>query len=112
MKQRDIVLVPFPFSDTSGSKIRPALVLSNEKFNKASNDVVICAITSNLKQTPYSLIIDQKDIEIGELYDISTIKAESIAKINKSFVLKTIAMLKKQAFAKVVMLLNELVKPD
>jgi mRNA interferase MazF len=112
MKQRDIVLVPFPFSDTSGSKIRPALVLSNEKFNKASNDVVICAITSNLKQTPYSLVIDQKDIEIGKLYDISTIKAESIAKINKSFVLKTIAMLKKQTFTKVVMLLNELVKPD
>ncbi len=112
MKQRDIVLVPFPFSDKSGSKVRPALIVSNDTFNKTSGDIVICAITSNLKQTQYSLIIDQKDIETGELYDTSTIKVESIAKINKSFVLKTVATLKKQAFAKVVTMLNELIKSD
>ena len=32
IEQRDIVLLPFPFSDQSGFKVRPALVASNNTF--------------------------------------------------------------------------------
>jgi len=34
--QGDIVLLPFPYSDLTGSKQRPALIISNEKFNKTN----------------------------------------------------------------------------
>jgi mRNA interferase MazF len=38
----DIVVIPFPFSDLSGSKKRPALVLANLQ----GDDIILCQITS------------------------------------------------------------------
>ena len=43
----DIVLVPFPFTDLSSTKKRPALVVSPNQYN-AMDDLVIAFITSNL----------------------------------------------------------------
>lgn len=110
IKQRDIILIPFPFSDQSGQKVRPALILSNDKFNQSCEDVVACAITSNLKLSKYSLTISQEDIENGILYEKSSIKAESIFKIKKMLIIKRIAILDKAKFSEVISALNELVK--
>lgn len=46
----DVVLVPFPFTDQSGSKKRPAVVVSSERYNADRRDVVIMAVTSQLRQ--------------------------------------------------------------
>src|SRR5437867_12540100 len=43
--QGDVVLVPFPFTDLSAVKQRPALVLSTDRLNKVRPDVVVAAIT-------------------------------------------------------------------
>lgn len=45
-KRGDIILVPFPFTDLSSAKIRPALVLSQKKDD--SLDMVVCFISSQL----------------------------------------------------------------
>ncbi len=42
----DVVVVPFPFSEKSESKRRPALVISNRRFN-ASGNTVLAMITTN-----------------------------------------------------------------
>lgn len=42
----DVVLVPFPFSNQSAAKKRPAVVISSDKHNRFSSDVIIMAITS------------------------------------------------------------------
>lgn len=42
----DVVLVPFPFSDQSGLKKRPALIASSNDYNREHPDVVILAVTS------------------------------------------------------------------
>ncbi len=44
----DVVLIPFPFTDLSTVKQRPAVVLSSSHFNRRRNDVIIAAITSHL----------------------------------------------------------------
>lgn len=44
-KSFDIVIVPFPFVESKLTKIRPALVLSNEKFNK-NGSIILSMITS------------------------------------------------------------------
>ncbi|MCX8111037.1 MAG: type II toxin-antitoxin system PemK/MazF family toxin [Syntrophorhabdaceae bacterium] len=46
-KKWDIVLVPFPFTDLTTIKKRPALIISPDEYNKKL-DVVIVFITSNL----------------------------------------------------------------
>ncbi len=45
MQKFDLVLLPFPFTDLSRSKIRPAVILINDL---ASQDVTVCFITSRL----------------------------------------------------------------
>jgi mRNA interferase MazF len=46
----DIVLVPFPFTDQSTTKKRPAVVVSSFEYNVGRNDIIIMAITSRLHQ--------------------------------------------------------------
>ena len=45
----DIVLVPFPFTDQSTSKKRPAVVVSSFEYNKNRQDLVLMAVTSQSK---------------------------------------------------------------
>ena len=49
-----IVLVPFPFTDQSASKRRPAVVVSNRAYNRVRPDVVVMAVTSQLRPAPAS----------------------------------------------------------
>ena len=44
-----VVLVPFPFTDQSGTKKRPAVVVSGSGYNAARRDLVIMAITSQMR---------------------------------------------------------------
>ncbi len=46
----DIVLVPFPFTDQTTTKKRPAVVVSSDKYNSGRSDLIIMAITSRLHQ--------------------------------------------------------------
>jgi mRNA interferase MazF len=45
----DVVLVPFPFTDQTGSKQRPAVVVSSARYNDERPDLVIMAVTSQLR---------------------------------------------------------------
>ena len=54
-KRGDVVLVPFPFTDFSSSKQRPALVVSADGLNATRDDVLVAAITS---QVPAVLAVD------------------------------------------------------
>jgi mRNA interferase MazF len=45
----DVVLVPFPFTDQSGGKKRPAVVVSSANYNSNRRDLVIMAITSQIR---------------------------------------------------------------
>lgn len=50
-KQGDVLLVPFPFTDQSGSKQRPSVVVSSEAYNQTYPDVILAPITSHIKHT-------------------------------------------------------------
>ncbi len=47
----DVVLVPFPFTDQTASKQRPAVVVSTAAYNAARPDIILMAITSQLRAT-------------------------------------------------------------
>lgn len=46
----DVVLVPFPFTDQSGAKKRPAVIVSGSAYNAGRRDLIIMAITSQVRQ--------------------------------------------------------------
>jgi mRNA interferase MazF len=48
----DVVLVPFPFTDQSGSKKRPAVIVSSAQYQAQRRDLVIMAITSQIRPRP------------------------------------------------------------
>jgi mRNA interferase MazF len=43
----DVVLVGFQFADQSGTKNRPALVISSDRYHRSRREVIVAAITSN-----------------------------------------------------------------
>jgi len=47
----DVVLVPFPFTDQSASKKRPAVIVSSAAYNAARLDLILMAITSQVRAT-------------------------------------------------------------
>jgi mRNA interferase MazF len=48
----EVVLVPFPFTSQAASKRRPAVVVSSRHYNTARPDIVVMAITSQLRPSP------------------------------------------------------------
>jgi len=110
LKQRNIVLVPFPFSDQSGTKVRPALILSNTTFNATSQDVIICAITT--QHAPGATIpLSQKNLETGKLYDNCFIKPENLCKIHRNKIIKNIGTVNKETLAKTNKAILTLIAP-
>lgn len=47
-RRGDVVLVSFLFADESGSKVRPALVVSSARYHRARREAIVAAITSNV----------------------------------------------------------------
>lgn len=45
----DVILVPFPFTDQSTSKKRPAVIISSARYNAERPDFIIMAITSQIR---------------------------------------------------------------
>lgn len=66
-KQGDIVLVPVPFSDLKNQKQRPVLIISNDKYNEWTEDIVVLAITSKIKDLAHSVVIESKDLAEANL---------------------------------------------
>lgn len=68
---RQVVLLPFPFSDLTASKLRPALVLADS----GKGDWVLCQITSNPYADPAAVVITDADFEQGGLQRMSFARA-------------------------------------
>jgi mRNA interferase MazF len=48
----DLVLVPFPFTDQTSSKKRPAVVISSSDYQLHRSDLIVIAVTSQLRPAP------------------------------------------------------------
>ncbi len=89
----DIVLVPFPFTDQSQAKKRPAVVISSQAYNSERPDLIIMAVTSQFK--PASMIgeVIVQDWQAAGLLKPSAIKPV-ITTIEKPLVIRTMGRLK------------------
>ncbi len=110
IEQGDIFLVPFPFSDQSGRKVRPVIVLSNDKFNMYSQDIIGIGITSNISKDKYTLNLDSKDLKEGKLITKCVIKVENLLRIDKDLIIKKIGKIKEEKLDKIIKILNDIIK--
>lgn len=91
----DVVLVPFPFTDQSATKRRPAVVISSSSFHRARPDLLIMAITSQLRLARAAGEFRVKDWREAGLLKPSAVKAV-ITTIERSLVLKHLGRLKSE----------------
>ena len=110
-KQREIVLVPFPYSDLSSAKRRPVLIVSNDDYNKKFQDVVVCVITSNQYKDAYSLALENEDLEIGVLPESSIVKTHKLFTIHQGKIIKKFSLVKTEYFEQIADKIKTLIEP-
>ena len=108
-KQGDILLIPIPFTDLTSTKKRPVLVLSNNSYNDKTNDILVAAITSNISEKDYTVMISKVDLEIGDLKVDSCIRTDKIYSLSQGIVIKTFGRVKPHIMNRVKDRLNQLI---
>jgi mRNA interferase MazF len=87
MNKGDIVLIPFPFSDLTGNKNRPAIILVD-----SDDDVTICFITTQLKwQSDFDIIL--QPTKLNGLKKTSLIRLNKIATVDKELIIGLLGQL-------------------
>jgi mRNA interferase MazF len=93
----DIVVVPFPFSNLSSIKRRPALVL----ISLPGPDIILCQITSKPRMDDYSIELNTVDYSQGGLDRVSYVRVDRIFTAEKSIVLRKAGNLKPDKLTKI-----------
>lgn len=94
----DVVVIPFPFSDLSDSKRRPALVLANLE----GRDLILCQITSQSVKDSYAIALINSGFKTGTLNLPSNIRPNRLFTAEKSMILRKVGKIKPELFDKVV----------
>lgn len=85
----NVVVVKFPFSDLSNSKLRPALVLADW----GGEDIILCQITSKNKSKPFTVSLKKEDMVGGSLPLNSFIKVNKLFTADKSIIERTVGVI-------------------
>jgi len=95
MKKGDIVLIPFPFTDLSGIKNRPAVVLV-----ESASDMTLSFITTQLKwQEEFDVIVEP--LPTNGLKKQSLIRLAKLATIDKNLAIGKLGSLSQKELAEI-----------
>lgn len=100
----DVVVVPFPFSDLSQSKRRPALVIANLR----GDDVILCQITSQGVRDEYAVSLTEADFEAGSLQRDSNVRPNRIFTADKKILLYKVGSIRNDKLEEIVAKLVEI----
>ena len=89
-----VVLVSFPFSDLSQSKLRPAVVLADA----GRGDWILCQITSKPYSDPQAVRIANDDFLTGALHVTSYARPGKLFTANRRLIVKELGILKNEPF--------------
>ena len=94
----EIVLVPFPFSDLSQTKVRPAVCLADS----GQGDWVLCQITSQPYGDPLAVNLEGSDFVAGGLRVDSFARPSKLFTADRSLILSSAGVLSSSAFQRVL----------
>lgn len=101
----DIVVIPFPFSNLSEVKKRPAFVVSE----LTGDDVILCQITSQTIKDKYSIPLSKNDFVIGNLSVKSNIRPNRIFTADKNIILYKVGNIKENKIREVIHKIIEII---
>ena len=93
----DVVVVPFPFTDLTGNKRRPALVIANPD----DDDVILCQITSVARNDEYAVPNEMPDFDSGALPVKSFIRSSKMFTATQHLILYSAGRLKTETMRNV-----------
>ena len=103
----DVVVVPFPFSDLTQAKRRPALVIAT----LAGDDLILCQITSQRIADGYAITLESSDFSEGGLNQTSNIRLNRLFTADREIILYKSGKLKteklNEAIAKIVEIIQQ-----
>ena len=102
----DVVVVPFPFSDLTQAKRRPALVIAQLE----GDDVILCQITSRTVRDTYSISLEDLDFETGNLRQSSNIRPNRIFTADSHIILYKVGTLKASKHSEVINKIIEIIR--
>jgi len=102
----DVVVIPFPFSDLSQAKRRPALVLASLE----GDDAILCQITSKNIKDNYSISVEDVHFESGGLKQPSNIRPNRLFTADTHIVLYRIGSIHKDKLNQVINKVVEIIK--
>ncbi len=102
----DIVVVPFPFSNLSEIKRRPAFVVNK----LTGDDIILCQITSQTIKDKYSISLKEMDFALGNLSISSNIRPNRIFTADKNIILYKVGILKENKIKEVIKKIVEIIK--
>jgi len=102
----DVVVVPFPFSDLTQAKRRPALVVAELE----GDDLILCQITSQQIKDRYAIPIDDTDFQKGDLKQRSNLRPNRLFTADRQIVLYQVGHLKPQKIQEVIKKIVELLQ--
>jgi mRNA interferase MazF len=94
----EVVLVPFPFSDLSTTKVRPSVALAAA----GRGDWILCQITSNSYSDPFATRLDATDFAKGGLQIISYARPGKLFTANNSLMLRSAGILNDAALQRLI----------
>lgn len=98
LEPASIVVMPFPFSDLSGKKLRPAVVFADA----GRGDWLLCQVTSNPYSDPNAIQITDADLKKGTLSTVSFARPLKLFTAEESLIVKRVAVLKEESFQKIL----------
>lgn len=102
----DVVVLPFPFSDLTGTKRRPALVLANLQ----GDDVILCQITSQHVNDILSIELNNADFTNGSLPVQSNIRPNKIFIADKNIIIRKAGTLNSTKIQSVIKKVHSIIK--
>jgi mRNA interferase MazF len=102
----DVVVIPFPFSDLTQSKRRPALVISKLE----GDDLILCQITSQSIKDNYAISINNNDFETGSLKQPSNARPNRIFTADSHIVLYRVGNITIDKLAEVIKKVIEIIR--
>ena len=102
-----IVLVPFPFSDLSQSKLRPAIVLADA----GRGDWILCQVTSIPYGDPLAIPISDDDCASGSLRRASYVRPGKLFTASAKLLVAQVGQLKTGAFSQLLEAVMDVLRP-